>query len=831
MMAELFSENFDTFRGTGFAPVPSSGQLDSDRVRVTGLSDGDLSFGGTADSGDFARGITTGGVSTGGVYAFDRGNGDYALGVQPTGSDFMPGTLEFAIMNISGEMVSTIALTYDILTLNDQPRANSFNLEYAIGSGSFSAISSLDFTTPETADSSPVFVTTTKSITLENPTFLANETLFLRFKSNDVSGSGSRDEIGLDNLVVESVPSTPGIAIVESNATTIVSESGDTDSYTIALKTDPSATVTLRITAPSATEIARDGSTFSTSLELDFTDTTPQTITVRAIDDATADGDRDVTIQHDIIASNAADYPTTQAVDDVTVMIREDDSAIDDGGEIFISEYIEGSSNNKAIELFNPTGATIELDGYRLDLYSDTNSNETSPTQSVLLDDYSISSTGTFVIAHGSAETAILNVADYTNSLLINFNGDDTIVLRKNGAVIDAIGQIGHDPGDAWGSGMTSTQDHTLRRKPNITRGDGDATDTFDPTIEWEGFAIDTAVGLGQHLITDPPSPNPPPTTPGTGSPSSTTVDVEETSETDQEETSAIETESAESLPAVALASSPSPSRFTELIETILEDLTANSAATDTALSSPATPNTSTETVTHLGLGFEGSCKPNAEGAQPNRDQPTPGDDCLQRDDRDDLLILLAGHDVVSTGNGNDIVAGNQGRDYIETGNDDDLAFGGKDSDTLIGGAGNDVLLGDWGEDGVNGGAGDDWLFGGRDRDTLTGEAGADRLYGGKEADILDGGSGDDWLSGDLGDDTLIGGDGADTFVVGLDRGNETIVDFTPGDDRIELVSPLTFASLSIETLQGSTIIRHETDILATLTDAIRLEPTDFVSA
>ena len=55
-----------------------------------------------------------------------------------------------------------------------------------------------------------------------------------------------------------------------------------------------------------------------------------------------------------------------------------------------------------------------------------------------------------FVLAHASADAAILAQADVTNSSVINFNGDDAIVLRKGGAVVDAFGQIGFDPGSQW---------------------------------------------------------------------------------------------------------------------------------------------------------------------------------------------------------------------------------------------------------------------------------------------------------------------------------------------------------------------------------------------
>jgi hypothetical protein len=46
------------------------------------------------------------------------------------------------------------------------------------------------------------------------------------------------------------------------------------------------------------------------------------------------------------------------------------------------------------------------------------------------------------------------------------------------------IGQIGFDPGSEWGSGLTSTADNTLRRKPSIEAGDPNGTDAFDPSIQ-----------------------------------------------------------------------------------------------------------------------------------------------------------------------------------------------------------------------------------------------------------------------------------------------------------------------------------------------------------
>ena len=167
--------------------------------------------------------------------------------------------------------------------------------------------------------------------------------------------------------------------------------------------------------------------------------------------------------------------------------------------ELFISEYIEGSSNNKAIEIFNGTGASVNLStgSYNIQFFFNGNASA----------GLTINLTGTvangdvYVVAQSSANATILAQADQTNSSGW-FNGDDAVVLRKGTTIIDVIGQIGTDPGSEWGSGLTSTADNTLRRKGSIQAGDPIGSDAFDPSIQWDGYANDTFSGLGSHAYT-----------------------------------------------------------------------------------------------------------------------------------------------------------------------------------------------------------------------------------------------------------------------------------------------------------------------------------------
>lgn len=165
---------------------------------------------------------------------------------------------------------------------------------------------------------------------------------------------------------------------------------------------------------------------------------------------------------------------------------------------LFISEYVEGSSNNKALEIYNGTGATVDLAalGYNVQVFF--NGSATAGL--------TINLTGTvadgdvFVLAQASASAAILAQADQTNGSGW-FNGDDAVVLRMGTTVVDAIGQAGVDPGTEWGTALLSTADNTLRRAPDACAGDANPLDAFDPATGWAGFAVDTFDGLGSHAV------------------------------------------------------------------------------------------------------------------------------------------------------------------------------------------------------------------------------------------------------------------------------------------------------------------------------------------
>ena len=161
--------------------------------------------------------------------------------------------------------------------------------------------------------------------------------------------------------------------------------------------------------------------------------------------------------------------------------------------DLIISEYVEGIGANKAIEIFNGTGATINLSGYYLRLFFDGATTYTYITLSG-----TIAHNDVYVVCSPDLFSS-LSVGDLSSSKL-TFNGNDAIALVHDGLIIDVIGQIGQNPGSEWGSGLTSTADNTIIRDASIINGDSIGTDTFVPSSQWIGYAVSTYGNLGTHL-------------------------------------------------------------------------------------------------------------------------------------------------------------------------------------------------------------------------------------------------------------------------------------------------------------------------------------------
>jgi endonuclease I len=171
----------------------------------------------------------------------------------------------------------------------------------------------------------------------------------------------------------------------------------------------------------------------------------------------------------------------------------------DSQGIVVITEYIEGGSSNKAIEISNLGTGDVDLavDGYKLELYAN---GKTDTPNELLLQGLLVPGSSIVVYNQGATDafkrTAPQGIEDASVTF---FNGDDAIILLNNAGVVDSFGKLGEDPGSNWGDGDFATKDHTLRRLTTVTEGDTITDDAFDPATQWATFAKDTADGLGCH--------------------------------------------------------------------------------------------------------------------------------------------------------------------------------------------------------------------------------------------------------------------------------------------------------------------------------------------
>ena len=251
------------------------------------------------------------------------------------------------------------------------------------------------------------------------------------------------------------------------------------------------------ITAPANFEISQiSGSGFDSILTLNHTGGTlaETTVYVRLKAGLEVGSYTDEIID---ISSGTATAKTVTVSGSVT-------GPIPPAANLFFSEYIEGSSNNKALEIFNASDATVDLSLYKVELHS---SAAVEPGNTLTLSG-TLASGEVYVIAHASADPAILAEADVTSTVTY-FNGDDALVLRyiSTDTIIDQIGTIdGVDPGTGWevAGVANATAEHTLIRKPSVETGSTNwvsqqGTDADDS--EWVVLAQNYSENLGTHTF------------------------------------------------------------------------------------------------------------------------------------------------------------------------------------------------------------------------------------------------------------------------------------------------------------------------------------------
>lgn len=146
---------------------------------------------------------------------------------------------------------------------------------------------------------------------------------------------------------------------------------------------------------------------------------------------------------------------------------------------LLISEYVEGSSFNKAVEIYNGTGGPVDLDGLELRLYSNGRPLADGPTASHAFSG-TVADGEVYVLTHPSFDVEGLGLegtVDATSGA-VNFNGNDALTLVDTGTgsdvVVDSVGQVGDDA--AFGADVTLRRTDTTR---DTTPDDAWSADAF----------------------------------------------------------------------------------------------------------------------------------------------------------------------------------------------------------------------------------------------------------------------------------------------------------------------------------------------------------------
>lgn len=170
--------------------------------------------------------------------------------------------------------------------------------------------------------------------------------------------------------------------------------------------------------------------------------------------------------------------------------VKEDTSSNTGGGgenDLIISEYVEGSSYNKYLEIYNAGTSSADLSKYVVKMYANGSSNPSNTAQlDVVTGLSSLPAGSTIVLKHSSAALTLPEGVTAYASGVCGFNGDDAITLEKDGVVIDVFGEAGVDPGSSWtiAGSSSASADKTVRRKQNITQGNTDWA--LSSSQEWD---------------------------------------------------------------------------------------------------------------------------------------------------------------------------------------------------------------------------------------------------------------------------------------------------------------------------------------------------------
>ena len=320
-----YTQNFDALANTAASTT--------NNVAIPGWSMTETG-GGTRDNEQYA--VDTGASNAGDTYSYgSAGATDRAFGGLQSGT-LIP-VFGAAFTNDTGVTVTSLTVTYsgeqwrtgNAAVARDDRLDFQYSLDASsLTSGTWINTDGLDFSNPiktsttvgaldGNADSNRGAVTATiTGLSIAN-----GATFWIRWQ--DFNATGADDGLAVDDFSLtpragSTPPPTPGITLNQSGGTTAVAEGGATDSYSLVLNTQPTAAVQIAVSAGSQVLVAPTLLTFSTT---DWS--TPQVVTVTAVDDTDVEGAHTGTIGHLVVSGDTSyDFLT---IPNVVVAIADND--------------------------------------------------------------------------------------------------------------------------------------------------------------------------------------------------------------------------------------------------------------------------------------------------------------------------------------------------------------------------------------------------------------------------------------------------------------------------------------------------------------------------
>ena len=167
----------------------------------------------------------------------------------------------------------------------------------------------------------------------------------------------------------------------------------------------------------------------------------------------------------------------------------------------YFSRYFESATGNtKVLEIFNPTPATRNLSGLRVELFA---AGATTPTSTASLSG-NLASGRVYVIANTGVTDLTVKALANLESNVCFFSGTQSVVLFDGTDTLDVIGAVGRTPsGTGWAvtSGGT-TRDNSLVRLPSTGQGNTRWFGATGAATTWQAQGPDNFAGLGSYVST-----------------------------------------------------------------------------------------------------------------------------------------------------------------------------------------------------------------------------------------------------------------------------------------------------------------------------------------